>query len=73
MIYVLFPENILEAVASNSNELNVCTQSDIETLKSGWKIVECYCKDLNLKKDTCLCAHMFPVFSKGISFEQTGK
>jgi len=47
-IYALLPQNPKHYVESNFNELNICTESDIDTLKRGWQIVEDYCKESGL-------------------------
>ena len=44
-IYALLPKDPKHYVESNFNELNICTESDIATLKRGWQIVENYCKE----------------------------
>ena len=43
-VYALLPKDPKHYVESNFNELKICTESDIATLKRGWQIVENYCK-----------------------------
>ena len=44
-VYALLPKDPKHYVESKFNELNICTESDIATLKCGWQIVESYCKE----------------------------
>lgn len=43
-IYVLLPNDNRHIVGSDFNEIMVFSESDIETVKRGWQIVECYCE-----------------------------
>lgn len=78
-VYMLIPENRDWHEASESKEINVFTQSDIETLKKGWKIVERYCEKsgCSFSSDREMLAYaasrMPAVFSEGTMFEQAGK
>ena len=51
-VYALLPKDPKHYVESNFNELNICTESDIATLKRGWQIVESYCKESGFKFTT---------------------
>ena len=51
-IYALLPKAPEHYVEANFNELNICTESDIATLKRGWQIVEYYCKESGLEFTT---------------------
>ena len=60
---------------SDFNELNICTESDIATLKRGWQIVENYCKKSGLefttdRQNLMYAATQLPdVFSKDTPFD----
>ena len=74
-VYALLPNNPQHYVASDFNELNICTESDIATMKRGWQIVENYCSksDCTFSSDReklAYVASLMPdVFSKDTLFE----
>ena len=76
-IYALLPKNPQHYVPSDFNELNICTESDIATMKRGWQIVESYCSKSNCifssdKEKLAYAASLMPdVFSKGTPFEHS--
>lgn len=74
-IYALLPQDPRRYVNSDFNELVVFSESDIETLKRGWQIVENYCKNAGKEFATerekleYTASKMPDVFSKGTPFE----
>lgn len=74
-VYALLPKDPQHYVSSDFNELNICTESDIATMKRGWQIVENYCSksDCTFSSDReklAYAASLMPdVFSKGTPFE----
>ena len=74
-VYALLPKDPEHYVDSDFNELNICTESDIATLKRGWQIVENYCKKSGLEFTTdrqklMYAATQLPdVFSKDTPFD----
>ena len=74
-VYALLPKDPKHYVASEFNELNICTESDIATMKRGWQIVENYCAKSGLTLTTdrqkmMYAASQLPdVFSRGTPFE----
>lgn len=74
-VFALLPKTPGHYVASDFNELNVCTESDIATLKRGWQIIENLCaKSDNTfgtdRQKLMFAASRLPdVFSKGTPFE----
>ena len=76
-VYALLPKNPKHFVESDFNELNICTESDIATLKRGWQIVENYCKESGFTFTTdqqklMYAATKLPdVFSRDTPFDQS--
>ena len=74
-VYALLPKDPNHYVASEANELNICTESDIATLKRGWQIVENYCAKSGMtfttdRQKLMYAASKLPaVFSQGTPFE----
>ena len=74
-IYVLLPKDPKHYVASGPGELNICTASDIATMKRGWQIVENYCEKSGMtfttdRQKLMYAASQLPdVFSQGTPFE----
>lgn len=74
-IYVLLPQDNRRIVNADYNELMVFSESDIETMKRGWQIVESYCKqsgrDFSSEYEQLeYAASKLPsVFSHGTPFE----
>ena len=76
-VYALLPKDSKHYVESDFNELNICTESDIATLKRGWQIVENYCKESGYtfttdRQKLMYAATKLPdVFSKDTPFDQS--
>ena len=76
-VYALLPKDPRYYAESNFNELNICTESDIATLKRGWQIVENYCKEsghvftTDQQKLMYAATKLPNVFSKDTPFDQS--
>lgn len=74
-VYTLLPRNPQHYVPSQFNELNICTESDIATMKRGWQIIEHYCEksehvlSSDREKLAYAASKLPDVFSKGTQFE----
>ena len=74
-VFVLLPQDPRNYRALNTDELNICTESDIATIKRGWQIVESYCSRSNRvflsdREKLAYAASVMPeVFSKETPFE----
>ena len=76
-IYVLLPKDQRFIPDDECNEIRVCTESDIETLKRAWQIVESYCKDSSSElltdqsKIRYAASRLPAAFSEGTRFDKS--